>query len=79
MFVCDPDTPVAARNIKVGLKKSSLMTNGKLLITQGQASTKMSGVSTTTKFRTDQKIVARLTVRNDPCVFWQVVDLLPDR
>ena len=55
------------------------MTNGKLLITQGQPSTKMSGVSTTTKFRTDQKIVARLTVRNDPCVFWQVIDLLPDR
>jgi hypothetical protein len=34
------------------------MTNGKLLTTKGQLSTKMAGVSTMTKFRTEQALVA---------------------
>jgi hypothetical protein len=55
------------------------MTNGKLLKIKGRPFTKMSGVSTMTKFRTEQIMVAPLTARDDPCVFWQVVDLLPDR
>jgi hypothetical protein len=55
------------------------MTNGKLLTTKGQPSAKLSGVSTMTKFRTEQIMKARLTVRDDLCVFWQVVNLLPDR
>ena len=55
------------------------MTNSKLLTTKGQPSTKTSGISTMTKFRTEQIMVARLTVRDDLCVFWQVVNVLPDR
>ena len=65
--------------MKGGLKKSSLMTNGKSLTTKSQPSTEMSGVSTMTKFRTEQIMVARLAVRDDLCVFWQVGDLLTDR
>jgi hypothetical protein len=45
--------------------KGILMTNGKLLITKGQPSTKMPGVSTMTKFRTEQALVASLTARDE--------------
>jgi hypothetical protein len=47
--------------MKRGLKKSSFVTNGKLLTTKSQSSIKMSGVSTMTKFRTEQALVASLT------------------
>jgi hypothetical protein len=47
--------------MKRGLKKSSLVANGKLLTIKSQSLSKMSDVSTMTKFRTEQALVASLT------------------
>jgi hypothetical protein len=47
----------------VGLKKSSLVANGKLLTIRSQSLSKMSDISTMTKFRAEQALVARLTAR----------------
>jgi len=57
------DAMCVSFEMKRGLKKSSVVANGKLLTTKSQPSTKMSGVSTMTKFRTEQALVASLTAR----------------
>jgi hypothetical protein len=49
--------------MKDGLKKSSLVANGKLLTIKSQALSKMSGISTMAKFRAGQVPVANLTAR----------------
>jgi hypothetical protein len=49
--------------MKDGLKKSSLGTNRKLLTIKSQPSSKMSDISTMTKFRAEHALVARLTAR----------------
>jgi hypothetical protein len=49
--------------MKDGLKKSSLVANGKLLKIKSQPLSKMSDISTMTKFRAEQALVASLTAR----------------
>jgi len=45
------------------LKKSNLVANGKLLKIKSQPLSKMSDISTMTKFRAEQALVASLTAR----------------
>jgi hypothetical protein len=54
---------VLSFEMKSGLKKSSLVANGKLLTIRSQSLSKMSDISTMTKFRAEQALVARLTAR----------------
>jgi hypothetical protein len=49
--------------MKYGLKKSNLVANGKLLKIKSQPLSKMSDISTMTKFRAEQALVASLTAR----------------
>jgi len=49
--------------LKHGLKKSNLVANGKLLKIKSQPLSKMSDISTMTKFRAEQALVASLTAR----------------
>jgi hypothetical protein len=49
--------------LKHGLKKSNLVANGKLLKIKSQPPSKMSDISTMTKFRAEQALVASLTAR----------------
>jgi hypothetical protein len=49
--------------MKDGLKKSSLVANGKLLTIKSQAIFQLSDISTMTKFRAEQALVAGLTAR----------------
>jgi hypothetical protein len=49
--------------MKDGLKKSSLLANAKLLTIKSQPLSEMSDISTMTKFRAEQALVASLTVR----------------
>ena len=48
---------------KVGLRKSSLVANGKLLTTKAQSSTKMSDFLTMSKVCAEHTLVATLTAR----------------
>src|SRR5579862_8751498 len=45
------------------------MSNGKLLKTKGQPSTKMSGVSTMTKFRAEQALIGNLAARAERKIY----------
>jgi hypothetical protein len=49
--------------MKDGLKKSSLVANGKLLTTKSQPLSKMSDMSAMPNFRAEQALVANLTAR----------------
>jgi hypothetical protein len=49
--------------MKDGLKKSNLVANGKLLIIKSQPLSEMSDISTMTKFRAEQALVASLAAR----------------
>jgi hypothetical protein len=49
--------------MKDGLNKCNLMANGKLLKIKSQALPKMSDISTMTKFRAEEALVASLTAR----------------
>ena len=49
--------------MKDGLKKSSLVANGKLLTIKSQPLSEMSDISTMTKFRAEQALLAGLTAQ----------------
>jgi hypothetical protein len=57
------DAMCVSFEMKSGLKKSSLMANGKLLTIKSQSLSEMSYISTMTKFRAEQTLAATLTAR----------------
>jgi hypothetical protein len=57
------DAMCVSLEMKDGLKKSSLVANGKLLTIKSQPSSKMSDISTMTKLRAEQALVASLMAR----------------
>jgi hypothetical protein len=57
------DATCLSFEMKSGLKKSRLVANGKLLTIRSQPLSTMSDISTMTKFRAEQALVARLTAR----------------
>jgi hypothetical protein len=57
------DAMYGSFEIKDGLKKSSLLANGKLLTIKSQPFSEMSHISTMTKFRAEQALAATLTAQ----------------